>query len=97
MSEWEIIEEVKDNASIKVIGVGGGGGNPLDGLMGSGNQRQTQKRPGSPARSDMSGPDGLDDLMNAMNTDNIPDLDNLSLMSGDTDRKSGNGGITLNL
>ena len=27
MSEWEIIEEVKENASIKVIGVGGGGGN----------------------------------------------------------------------
>ena len=27
MSEWEIIEEIKENASIKVIGVGGGGGN----------------------------------------------------------------------
>ena len=26
MSEWEIIEEIKENASIKVIGVGGGGG-----------------------------------------------------------------------
>ena len=28
MSEWEIVEEVKENASIKVIGVGGGGGIP---------------------------------------------------------------------
>ena len=27
MSEWEIVEEVKENASIRVIGVGGGGGN----------------------------------------------------------------------
>ena len=29
MSEWEIIEEIKENASIKVIGVGGGGGNAV--------------------------------------------------------------------
>jgi len=53
----------------------------------------------SPTRSDMSGPDGLDDLISAMNLepDKMPDLDNISLMSGDTDRKSGGGGITLNL
>ena len=56
-------------------------------------------RPVSPARSDMSGPDGIDDLINKMNLqpDKIPDLDNISLMSGDTDRKSSGGGITLNL
>ena len=56
-------------------------------------------RPTSPARSDMSGPDGIDDLINKMNLqpDKIPDLDNISLMSGDTDRKSSGGGITLNL
>ena len=36
------------------------------------------------------------DLINAMNLqpDKLPDLDNISLMSGDTDKK---GGITLNL
>ena len=27
MSEWEIVEDSKNNAIIKVIGVGGGGGN----------------------------------------------------------------------
>jgi len=34
-----------------------------------------------------------------MSGDKIPDLDNISLMSGDTDRKSSGGdrGITLNL
>ena len=26
MSEWEIVEEITGNASIKVVGVGGGGG-----------------------------------------------------------------------
>ena len=30
MSEWEIVEEVKENASIKVIGVGGGGEMPFN-------------------------------------------------------------------
>ena len=59
------------------------------------------KRPASPARSDMSGPDGIDDLINKMNLqpDKIPDLDAISLMSGDTDRKSSgtDRGITLNL
>ena len=46
----------------------------------------------------MDGPAGLDDLINQMNLqpDNIPDLDSISLMSGETDRKS-QGGITLNL
>ena len=29
MSDWQIIEEVKGNASIRVIGVGGGGGNAV--------------------------------------------------------------------
>ena len=56
-------------------------------------------RPVSPARSDMSGPDGIDDLINKMNLqpDKIPDLDAISLMSGDTDKKSTDRGITLNL
>ena len=87
---------------------GGGGGNPLSGLMGmmggppqrgppqKGPPQGGPPRPTSPARSDMSGPDGIDDLINKMNLqpDKIPDLDNISLMSGDTDKK---GGITLNL
>ena len=47
----------------------------------------------------MSAPDGIDDLINKMNLqpDKIPDLDAISLMSGDTDRKSTDRGITLNL
>ena len=36
MSEWEIVEEVKENASIKVIGVGGGGGNAVQHMVESG-------------------------------------------------------------
>ena len=32
MSEWEIVE-VKENASIKVIGVGGGGGNAVQHMV----------------------------------------------------------------
>ena len=50
-------------------------------------------------RQDMDGPAGLDDLINQMNLqpNNIPDLDSISIMSGDTDRKSNSGGITLNL
>ena len=41
----------------------------------------------------------LDDLINQMNLqpNNIPDLDSISIMSGETDRKSNSGGITLNL
>ena len=47
----------------------------------------------------MNGPDGLDDLIDKMNLqpNKIPDLDNISLMSGDSDNRSGGGGITLNL
>lgn len=93
---------------------GGGGGNPMGGMMnmmmgglggGGGPPRQQQqggpKRTNSPARSDMSGPDGIDDLINKMNLqpDKIPDLDAISLMSGETDKKSSGTerGITLNL
>ena len=45
----------------------------------------------------MSGPEGLDDLINQMNLqpDSIPDLDSISLMSGNTDNSK--GGLTLNL
>ena len=85
----------------------GMGGNPLGGMMsmmgggGNVNNGGGQKRPTSPARSDMSGPDGIDDLINKMNLqpDKIPDLDAISLMSGETDRKSTGTerGITLNL
>jgi len=87
---------------------GGGGGGGMGGLagmmgqmMGSGGQVPGQgpgvpRRPPSPQRPDMDGPDGLDDIIKTMNldTDKLPDLDNISLISGDTDRK---GGITLNL
>jgi len=92
----------------------GMGGNPLGGMMSmmgggmggnsnsnSGGGGGGQKRPASPTRSDMSGPDGIDDLINKMNLqpDKIPDLDAISLMSGETDRKSSgtDRGITLNL
>ena len=53
-----------------------------------------------PQRRDMSGPAGMEDIMNEMNfqANDIPDLDNISLLSGDSDRKStASGGITLNL
>ena len=48
-------------------------------------------------RAEMDGPNGLDDIIKQMNLNpsEIPDLDNLSLMSGDTDKL--NGGLTLNL
>ena len=104
------------NPLAAMMGLGGsGGGNPLGGMMnmmmggggmsGSVSQgqqkQQAAKRPTSPARSDMSGPDGIDDLINKMNLqpDKIPDLDAISLMSGETDRKSSgtDRGITLNL
>jgi len=67
----------------QMMGGGGGGGGP-------------PRRPPSPQRPDMDGPDGLDDIIKTMNLepDKLPDLDNISLISGDTDRK---GGITLNL
>ena len=59
-------------------------------------QGRPPQRPPSPQRPDMDGPDGLDDIIKKMNLepDKLPDLDNISLISGDTDRKSG---ITLNL
>ena len=79
----------------------GGGGGQSGGPSGPSRQGGGQGRPASPARSDMSGPDGIDELITKMNLEptKIPDLDTLSLMSGDSDRKSnsGGGGITLNL
>jgi len=86
-------------------GGGGGGGGGMGGLagmmgqmMGGGPPRgpQAPHRPPSPQRPDMDGPDGIDDIIKTMNLDpdKLPDLDNISLISGDTDRK---GGITLNL
>jgi cell division protein FtsZ len=33
MSEWEIVEESTGNASIKVVGVGGGGGNAVQHMV----------------------------------------------------------------
>ena len=33
MSEWEIVEEISGNASIKVVGVGGGGGNAVQHMV----------------------------------------------------------------
>ena len=55
-------------------------------------QQQPQQRP------DMNGPAGLDDFISQMNLqpDAVPDLDSISIMSGNTDRNS-NSGITLNL
>ena len=35
MSEWEIVEEIKENASIRVIGVGGGGSNAVNRMIDS--------------------------------------------------------------
>ena len=66
---------------------------------------QVRQEPGIPQQSndirpEMDGPSGLDDIINQMNLNpnEIPDLDSISLMSGDTDRKSSaSGGITLNL
>ena len=36
MSEWEIVEDSKNNAIIKVIGVGGGGGNAVQHMVDAG-------------------------------------------------------------
>ena len=83
--------------------MGGMGGGPPPQQRGppQGGPPGGRPRPVSPARSDMSGPDGIDDLINKMNLqpDKIPDLDAISLMSGDTDKKSSgtDRGITLNL
>ena len=80
-------------------GGGGGGGGGMSSGMGGGGPSQAPgpQRPSSPARSDMSGPDGIDELITKMNLepDKIPELDNLSLMSGDSGNRG--GGITLNL
>tara|TARA_Y100001958_G_C21247117_1_gene578096 strand:- start:2949 stop:4079 length:1131 start_codon:yes stop_codon:yes gene_type:complete len=71
----------------------------MNGGQGMSKNRQSQSAQNipSPPRSEMDGPDGIDDLINKMNLqpNNIPDLDNISLISGDTDRKS--EGITLNI
>ena len=51
-------------------------------------------------RPDMNGPSGIDDIINNMNLQpsDIPDLDTISIVSGDTDKLSqGSRGITLNL
>jgi hypothetical protein len=76
------------------MGNGQGMGNP--GMNQRQQGQQAGRRPPSPQRPDMDGPDGLDDIIKTMNLepDKLPDLDNISLISGDTDRKSG---ITLNL
>ena len=77
----------------QMMGGGGGGGG---GGQGQGPPRGPPQRPPSPQRPDMDGPDGLDDIIKTMNLEpgKLPDLDNISLISGDTDRR---GGITLNL
>ncbi len=66
-------------------------------------QPQQQRQPQRPKQSrdprvDMDGPEGLDSIINQMNIQpgDIPDLDNISIISGDTDRRS-NSGITMNL
>ena len=62
-------------------------------------QTQPQQQPQQPSsRPDMDGPAGLDDLINQMNLqpDSIPDLDSISLMSGNSGNSKG-GGLTLNL
>jgi len=74
-----------------------GGGMANGGMANGGMANGGPRRPPSPQRPDMDGPDGLDDIIKTMNldADKLPDLDNISLISGDTDRKG--GGITLNL
>ena len=68
------------------------GGNPMGNPMAamSGNMPTGPKMP--PKRSEMKGSDDIDDIINNMNidTDNI-DLDNISIVSGDS------GGVTLNI
>jgi len=65
-------------------------------FQGSGPRPGPPPRAPSPQRPDMDGPDGLDDIIKKMNLEpaKLPDLDNISLISGDTDKKSS---ITLNL
>ena len=77
-------------------GLMGGGmdmGSLMGSMMGQGQQgQQGQKMP--PKRNEMKGSDDIDDIINNMNidADNI-DLDNISIISGDSDK----GGITLNI
>ena len=65
------------------------------------NVRKNVPRPSTntPSRKEMTGPAGMDDIMNEMNfqSSNFPDLDTLSIMSGDSDRKSSGSGVTLNI
>ena len=61
--------------------------------------RKNVPKPSQPRR-DMNGPAGMDDIMNEMNfqTNDIPDLDNISLLSGDSGKRSNaSGGVTLNI
>jgi len=61
-------------------------------------QQPQQQQQQQASRPDMDGPAGLDELINQMNLqpDSIPDLDSISLMSGNSGNSKG-GGITLNL
>tara|TARA_B100001094_G_scaffold140530_1_gene136188 strand:- start:3577 stop:4731 length:1155 start_codon:yes stop_codon:yes gene_type:complete len=63
--------------------------------------RQTKSPKKKSTKLDMEGPEGLDNIINQMNIQpsDIPDLDNISLLSGDTDRISNrsDGGLTLNM
>jgi hypothetical protein len=102
-------ELMKQFASAAVGSMGQGGAPPgMEGMMrgmgmmppsnqGPPSNYGQPRRPPSPQRPDMNGPDGLDDIIKTMNLDpdKLPDLDNISLISGDTDRRG--GGITLNL
>lgn len=56
-------------------------------------------KPSNGPRKEMNGPAGMNDIMNEMNfqSNNIPDLDTISLLSGDSDRKSSGSGVTLNI
>ncbi len=78
-------------AAVGSIGKTGGGGGDI-------RQPEPIRTDVPPPRNEMSGPAGLDDIMNQMNINpnDVPDLDNISLMSGDTDRKSISG-LTLNI
>ena len=62
-------------------------------------QPQQQQQQRQPSRPDMDGPVGdIDEVIKNLNLqpNSMPDLDNLSIMSGDSDRNSTKG-ITLNL
>tara|TARA_Y100000996_G_C22547939_1_gene652571 strand:+ start:1396 stop:2529 length:1134 start_codon:yes stop_codon:yes gene_type:complete len=62
-------------------------------------RKNVPRPPSNPTRKDMSGPAGMDDIMNEMNfqSGNIPDLDTISIISGDSDKKSSGSGMTLNI